>query len=256
MNSIAVKITKVLLFTIDYSLLMQQTYNCIVADDDDIDRFTTLSFVKDYPFLNVTGNYASAEAALAAASENLPDVLFLDIDMPGMSGLELRQRLPDVPVCVFITSYPDYAVESFEQAALDFLVKPFNAKRFDACMRRVQEYLEVRHKAGLLNHTLGADTIFIKDGHDQIKLQLHEVLYLEAMKDYTSIVTDSKKHCVLSSLGSLLKEDAFKNFIRVHRSYAVQKHFIDKVTSREVVVKENVLPVGRLFKDALAGLKI
>ncbi|MCP9750365.1 LytTR family DNA-binding domain-containing protein [Ferruginibacter sp. HRS2-29] len=235
---------------------MQQTYNCIVADDDDIDRITVLSYIKDYPFLNVTGNYASAEEALAAAKKNLPEVLFLDIDMPGMSGLELRRELPDVPVCVFITSYPDYAVESFEEAALDFLVKPFNAKRFDTCIHRARQYLEVRHKAGMLNHTLGAGTIFIKDGHDQVKLQLHEVLYLEAMKDYTSIVTGSKKHCVLSSLGSLLKEDAFKNFIRVHRSYAVQKHFIDKMTSKEVVVKGNILPVGRLFKDALAGLKI
>lgn len=224
-------------------------------DDDEIDRLTTLSFLKDYPLMEVGGDYDSPEKALTAAQKKLPDVLFLDIDMPGMSGIELRKQLQQVPACIFITAYPDYAVESFEVAAFDFLVKPFSAKRFAITMERLQEYIGIRYKSELLNHTLGADTIFIKDGHNQIKLQLHEIIYLEALKDYTRIITPNHKYAVLSPLGSLIKEKAFSSFIRIHRSYAVQKNFIKKINSGEVWVNDIALPVGRSYKDSLDFLK-
>lgn len=123
-----------------------------------------------------------------------------------MSGLELREHLINIPACIFITSYPDFAVESFELSVFDFLIKPLKADRFEKAMHRLQDYLLVKQKAALLDFTLGADSLFIKDGHEHIKIQLHEVLYLEALKDYTSIVTIKKKYCVLSSLGNLLKE--------------------------------------------------
>ena len=228
----------------------------MVVDDDDIDRLTTLSFLSDYPCMEVIGAFDSPAAALEMAQQQLPDVLFLDIDMPQISGLELRKQLLHVPACIFITSYPDYAVESFEMAALDFLVKPFTAERFAKMMERLQQHTLIRQKATLLEHTLGADTIFIKDGSEQIKLQLHEIIYLEALKDYTGIVTAQKKYAVLSPLGSLIKEKAFGSFIRIHRSYAIQKHFIKKISSGEVMVNDIVLPVGRSFKDALKGLTV
>jgi two-component system, LytTR family, response regulator len=214
-----------------------------------------LSFCRRYPFLHIAGVYASAGEALQAATQSPPDVLFLDIDMPGMSGLELRNNLSHIPACIFITSYPDYAVESFEMAALDFLVKPFNAERFGKTMRRLQEYLQIRHKSELLDYTLGANTVFIKDGTEQIKLSMHEIIYLEALKDYTSIVTAKKKYCVLTMLGNLLKENSFKTFVRIHRSYAVQKNFIDKITAKEVFINNIALPVGRSYKEALGELK-
>ena len=180
----------------------------------------------------------------------------LDIDMPGMSGLELRQQLIDIPACIFVTSYPDYAVESFGLSALDFLVKPLKADRFELTMRRLQDYLLIRQKAELLDFTLGSDSLFIKDGHDHIKIQLHEVLYLEALKDYTSIVTAKKKYCVLSSLGNLLKEKSFQAFVRIHRSYAVQKHFIKKITAKEVMVYDILLPIGRSYKESVELIKL
>ena len=234
---------------------MQKTYNCFIVDDDEIDRLTTLSFVRRYPFLHIAGVFNSATAALQAAAQQAPDILFLDIDMPGITGLELRRQLAHIPACIFITSYPDYAVESFEAAALDFLVKPLKGERFAASMERLQHFLEIHYKAELLDYTLGGDTLFIKDGHEQVKLQLHEIVYLEALKDYTSIVTPAKKYCVLSTLGNLLEQKAFQMFIRIHRSYAVQKHFVNKVTAKEVFVNNLVLPVGRSYKDSLDFLK-
>jgi two-component system, LytTR family, response regulator len=235
---------------------MIKKITCMVVDDDEIDRLTTVSFLKDYPFIEITGVFDSPVKALAAVQQQPPEVLFLDVDMPEMSGLELRKQLLHIPACIFITSYPDYAVESFEMAALDFLVKPFKAERFGKTIQRLQEYMNVRHKSELLNHTLGADTIFIKDGNEQVKLQLYEIIYLEALKDYTGIITTNRKYAVLTPLGTLIKEKAFSNFIRIHRSYAVQKHFVKKISSAEVVVNDIVLPVGRTFKEALNSLKV
>jgi two-component system LytT family response regulator len=235
---------------------MTDHISCIVVDDDEVDRLTTLSFLEAYPFIEIKGSYDSAVKALAYAKKYPPDVLFLDIDMAGMNGLQLREQLFHIPVCIFITSYPDYALESFEMAALDFLVKPFTHDRFAKTIERLKEYLTIRKKAELLNHTLGADTIFIKDGSGQVKLQLHEIIYFEALNNYTSIVTTARKYAVLSTLGNMLKENAFRNFIRIHRSYAVQKHFIGKISPGEVQVGNFKLPVGRSYNEVLRNIKL
>lgn len=234
---------------------MARTLTCIVVDDQEIDRLTTISLVKKYPQLQVTGTFDNPEAALLHVQQSVPDIAFLDVDMPAMSGLELRRELQQIPACVFITSYPEYAAESFEVSALDFIVKPLRSERFAKTIDRVQEFFIIRDKASLLDHSLGGDTIFIKDGHNQVKLRLHEIIYLEALKDYTSIVTGTGKHCVLSSLGNLLKEAGFSSFIRIHKSFAVQKHFIERIKAQELVAKGVTLPVGRSFKDALSDLK-
>ncbi len=235
---------------------MNRQYQCIIVDDDEIDRLTTVSYVKKLVDVQITGIYASAEEALAALNGAVPDIAFLDIDMPGISGLQLRKQLDKIPACIFITAYPDYAVESFELAALDFIVKPLKADRFAKTAERITSYLQLTHKAHLLESTLGADTIFIKNGHEQVKIPLHEVVYLEALKDYTGIITTQKKYCVLTALGNLLKEKAFQQFVRIHRSYAVQKHYITKVAAQEVYVNNISLPVGRTYKEALQQIII
>ena len=121
-------------------------------------------------------------------------------------------------------------------------------------MERLQEYFTIKHKAGLFDYSLGGDSFFIKDGNEQIKIKLHEVLYLEALKDYTRIVTTTKKYCVLGMLGNLLEKVAFQSFIRIHRSYAVQKNFVQKITSSQVVMNNIVLPVGRSYKYSIEKL--
>lgn len=179
----------------------------------------------------------------------------MDIDMPGVSGLDLRRQLQHVPACIFITSYADYAVDSFEVSALDFLVKPVNGERFARAMARLQEYMSLRSKARLFDCNMGGDILFIKDGHQQIKLALTDVLYLEALKDYTRIVTGTKKYSILKSLGNLLQEAEFKSFVRIHRSYAVQRNFVSKIGTNEVWVNETMLPIGRSYKDQLSTIR-
>lgn len=233
---------------------LKDRYRCIIVDDNELDRLTILSFARKYPFLHIDGVFESANGALAAAERTPPDILLLDIDMPGINGLDLRRQLEHIPACIFISAHPEYALESFETAALDFLVKPLNPERFDIAMVRLEHFLEIHQKAAMLDHTVGENTLFIKDGHSHIKLQLNEIIYLEALKDYTGIVTPQKKHCVLSPLGNLLKEKSFHSFIRIHRSYAVQKQFIRKITPKEVMAGTILLPIGRSYKEALDKL--
>jgi DNA-binding LytR/AlgR family response regulator len=229
--------------------------DCLIIDDNEIDRLMTLALAKRYEFLNIVGVCESAQEAQTIIQKKPVEVLLSDIDMPDMTGLELRAQVRHIPVCIFITAYPDYAAESFEVEAFDFLVKPLRSERFAQSMERVQRYFELRHKANLFEHSLGSDTIFIKDGHEKIKLHLHDILYLEALKDYTRIVTTTKKYSVLASLGLLLQDHVFQSFVRIHRSYAVQKHYIDKIAAQQVYIQNHTLPVGRSYKDFLADLK-
>lgn len=231
------------------------TYNCIIVDDDEIDRLTVTSFAKKFPSLNIVGIFEDAESALPALDRPDLDILFLDIDMPGLSGIELRKRAAHVPVCIFITAHPEHAVESFELETLDFIVKPLKLDRFSQTMSRIEDYLEIKHKAKLFEASIGGDAIYIKEGHEQTKVKLHDIVYLEALKDYTKVVTPQKRHCVLSSIGLLLKEQNFQSFVRVHRSYAVQKQYIKKILTNEVLLDNGtMIPVGRSYKANLVEL--
>ena len=231
---------------------MTKKYTCIIIDDDEIDRLTVVSFAKKFPVLDILGVFESADEALPFIDTTDIDILFLDIDMPGLSGIEFRKKALEIPVCIFITAHPEHAVESFEIETLDFIVKPLKLDRFSQTVSRIEEFMEVKLKASLFEASIGGDTIYIKEGHEQTKVKLHEILYLEALKDYTLIITNKKRHCVLSSIGNLLKEDHFQSFIRIHRSFAVQKQFIQKVNSSEIILNNDIaIPVGRSYKENL-----
>ncbi|MGX7667518.1 LytR/AlgR family response regulator transcription factor [Flavobacterium pedocola] len=227
--------------------------NCIIIDDDEIDRLTVVSLAKKFPVLHIAGVFESAEEALPAIENEEIDVLFLDIDMPNLSGMDFRKKTIHIPVCVFITSHPEHAVKSFELETLDFIVKPVKLDRFSQTMSRIEEFMEIKHKASLFEASIGGDTVYIKEGHQQTKVKLHDILYLEALKDYTLIVTSQKRHCVLSSIGTLLKESHFQSFVRIHRSFAVQKQYVKKIGAQEIELNNNVMiPIGRSYKDNLS----
>jgi len=229
-----------------------KAFDCIIVDDEEIDRLTVVSYAKRFSILNIVGIFDSAEKALAFLENHTVDVAFLDIELEGASGLELRRKALEIPVCVFISSHSESAAETFELQTLDFIVKPFKFPRFEQMMKRLEEFMEIRTKANLFESTLGGDTVYVKTGHDQIKVKLHEILYLEALKNYTILVTENKRHCVLSNLGEILMEEKFNSFLRVHRSYAVQKQYIQKIGSQEIELNNgNSIPVGRSFKDNL-----
>lgn len=227
-------------------------YNCIIIDDDEIDRLTVVSYAKRFPLLNIIGVFENAESALPIIEKENIDILFLDIDMPVTSGLEFRKKAMEVPVCIYITAHPEHAVESFQLDTLDFIVKPIKLDRFTQTVSKIEEYLELRLKAKLFESSIGGDVIYIKEGYEETKIKLYDIIYLEALKDYTKIVTSSKRHCVLTSIGNLLKETHFQSFIRIHRSFAVQKQYIEKKLTNDVLLNNGaIIPIGRSYKENL-----
>lgn len=232
-----------------------RTWNCIILDDDEVDRLMITSFVKKVPQLNIVAICSNATDALLVIQREAVEILFLDIDMPDTNGLEFRKQAMQVPACIYVSAHPEYAIDSYELDTLDFLVKPLKFERFTQAVKRIEDYFEIKEKAKLFEASIGGDTVFIKDGHQQIKVKLHEILYLEALKDYTKIITEHKTHCVLTSIGNLLKEIAFTNFIRVHRSFAIQKHLVSAVNTNTITLNnQTVIPIGRSFRDGLQNL--
>lgn len=227
-------------------------FNCIIVDDDEVARLKVVSIARKFPVLNIIGYYESPVAAFSVSEKEKIDVLFLDIDMPSLSGLELRKKLMDIPVCVFITSHPEHAAESFELETLDYIVKPLREERFAQTVSRIEEFMEVKHKADMYESSFGDDFIYIKDGYEKVKVKLHDIWYIEALKDYCILVTAHKRYCVFSGIGNLLKEEHFRTFFRIHRSYAVQKQFVEKVGTQTVTLTNQIsLPIGNSFKEVI-----
>ncbi|MBS7787168.1 response regulator transcription factor [Flavobacterium sp. CYK-55] len=230
-------------------------YQCLIIDDDEIDRLTVMAHARKHDCLKINGVYSSADEALQNGIPTDADVLFLDIDMPGINGLEFRKIMSQVPVCIFITAHPEHAAESFNLETLDFIVKPLKQDRFAQTIARIEQYFDVRNKAALFEKSAGTDTVLIKEGHKETRIKIQEILYLEALKDYTLIITPNKKHCVLSSLGNLLKESYFQSFIRIHRSYAVQKSYVKHKKPLEIELENGmIIPIGRSYKDIVTDL--
>ena len=226
--------------------------NCIIVDDIEIDRLMVSSYVKRYSNFEILGVCSNALNAIDLIENNKVDILFLDIDMPNLSGIELRKKALEIPACIFITSHPEYALESFELEALDYMVKPINALRFSQTVKRIEDYMDIKNKASLFEATVGGGSIFIKEGTVETKVNISDVLYLEALKNYTIINTKNNKHRILLNIGLLLKDESFHSFIRVHRGYAVQKHFIERISSQEVILNNSFsIPVGRSYKENL-----
>lgn len=230
-------------------------YKCVIVDDNEIDRLTVASFIKQFPELHLLKSFSNAkEAELYLAKEPI-DILFLDIDMPSTSGIELRKKLKNVPVCIFITSHPEFAVEGFEVDALDYIIKPLKQERFSKTVNKITMYLDTKTKSSLFETTIGGDTIFLKEGRNHIKVKLHDVVYLEALKDYTLVVTAQKKYCVLSGIGKLLEEEHFKSFIRIHKGFAVQKQYVEEFDVNRVVLHNKmIVPIGKSYRKKVSFL--
>lgn len=229
-----------------------KVFSCIIVDDDEMDRLVVQSYAKRFLNLKVIGVFESAEKALLFLDHNMADIAFLDIEMSGESGIQLRKKALSIPVCVFISSHAESAAETFEIQTLDFIVKPFKFPRFEQTVERIEEYMNIKTKADLYEQTVGGDAIYVKKGTEKVKIRLHEILYLEALKNYTVIVTETQRHYVLKGLSEFLSDDLFRSFIRIHRSFAVIKNKIQKVNTNEVeLINGKSLPLGRSYKTQL-----
>jgi DNA-binding LytR/AlgR family response regulator len=223
-------------------------YNCIIVDDSEIDQLSLKAFLSKFPNFKILGTFTSPVKALEIIGDIEIDVLFLDIQMPDINGLEFRKKARSIPVCVFISYSQDYAVESFELETLDYIVKPLRFERFEKTIQKIESYMTVLKRAEL--NTIPDNVAFIKNGNQQVKIILSEILYLEAFSDYTNIVAKTGKEIISSNIGSILKESTFLDFLRIHRSYAIPKTNIYKINRNQVILNDGtVLPIGKTYKE-------
>ncbi len=232
-----------------------QKMKCILVDDDEVALLSLSYFIKSSESLELLGAFLNAQEALEFIEKNPLDILFLDIDMPELSGFELRLKAMNVPFCVFISAFGEYALESFGLDTLDFLQKPVKPERFKQTVDKLKRFMDLYRKAERFDTHFSRDHILIKEKQGYVKVKPYDILYMEAYKNYTQIVTHQKEFVLLGSFSSFLEKEAFSSFVRVHKSYAVQKHFIKKIFSSELVLENNkIIPVGRMYKDNLQFL--
>ncbi|MES2645487.1 MAG: LytTR family DNA-binding domain-containing protein [Bacteroidota bacterium] len=234
---------------------MEKTIRYIQIDDSFLDQAMLLEFAGKYPQLEHAGSFNHPLEAFSSIEGIAPNLIFLDIEMPGISGLEMQKTLRDtIPMTVFITSHAEFALDGFELSALDYIMKPLDEKRFAICMQRVINFWEMKQKAIAYNVYIESDLLTIKDGHTQIKLPQQEIIYLEAMQDYTKVVTSNKYYLTLTSLSSFLDKLQPGRFLRVHRSYAVAIDKISQYTSSNIICGQASLPVGKTFRHSIAKM--
>ncbi|MFI5192910.1 MAG: LytR/AlgR family response regulator transcription factor [Chitinophagales bacterium] len=224
----------------------------LVLDDDEIDRISIETEAGKFPFLQKMASCAHPLEAFEIITRFQPDIIFLDIEMPDMSGMELiktgniAHALP-----VLITSHPEFAVESYDLDAFDYLLKPLDAERFARCAHRLHDFCNMRMKSFEVDSKQESGYIMIKQGHDKYKLAIPDITYLEAMKDYTRIKTVSGQYLVLTTLSGILNRLPPELFVRIHRSYVVNREKIDSVEKSKISIQSHILPVGKLYKNAL-----
>jgi DNA-binding LytR/AlgR family response regulator len=177
-------------------------------------------------------------------------IIFLDIEMPVMSGLELVKSLKEPPQIILITSQQEYAVEAFEYDVTDYLLKPVNSQRFLKSINRAKENIEAAQKANSTS-PLEDQTIFIKENSQFSRLDTNKILYVEAYRDYVNIYTTEKKYTVHTTMKNIDQKLDEAHFMRIHRSYIVQLSKIDSIDENIVFVNQKMLPIGSSFRDKL-----
>ena len=236
---------------------METTVRYIAIDDNTVDLLILKEYSAAFPFLVHCGSFATPAEGLAAAEMLKPDLIFLDIEMPELSGLDILRKLKQkVPIAIFITSHPEFALEGFELSALDYILKPLTAERLLITARRIEEYWEMKQKAILYEVLFEKESLIIKDGYSQIKLPQQDIIYLEAMQDYTKIVTEKKNYLTLATLTGFLEKITNNNFLRVHRSYAVAIKKIRELHSNKIVCGDIEIPIGKTYRASIAQLKL
>ncbi|MEZ0610813.1 LytR/AlgR family response regulator transcription factor [Fibrella sp. WM1] len=201
------------------------------------------------PFLDLKAQFTDAYEAIAWLQTNRVDLLFLDIKMPDISGVEVVNCLPRPQLIIFTTAYSDFAVQGFELDAVDYLLKPFSPARF---LKACTKALDI--------HTLRAgptvpDFLFVKTGFEEEKVMLDDLLYVEADGNYLSLVLPTRKLLTRQTLTDLMQQLPPDRFVRVHRSYCVAVDKITKLARQDITVAHYVIPIGASYEDAVAGIR-
>jgi len=221
--------------------------NCIIIDDEPLARKGLKEYVADVDFLNLAGEFDNPLKATELISKGEVQLLFLDIQMPRITGLDFFKTLQHPPPVIFTTAYPQYALEGFEVNALDYLVKPISFGRFLAAALKAKEYYEVREKNGAAEPA--SDYFFIKADNKLVRILFDEVLYVEALQNYVTIHTPARKYMTYLTFKAVEDYLPADKFLKVHKSYIVAASKIDSIEGNDIRIGQQHIPVSRNQKE-------
>jgi len=231
---------------------------CLVVDDDPLSVKVVLNCIANTPFLTATGSYTNPVEAVEFLRTRSVDLLFLDVEMPIMSGIDLLRTLQNPPLVVLITSSTEYAVEAFEQAVVDYLVKPVSYARFLQAAHKSLEVTQRQPSVGvdsIQSPAPDSDFTFVKVDNKLVRVSFQEVHYVEALGDYVHIVTGHSKLIVYSTMKAVEEKFPTTRFVRIHRSFIVNIYRIQSLEDNSVTVENKHLPVGQTYlRDVLQRL--
>ncbi len=223
--------------------------NCIIIDDEPLARKGLKEYIADVDFLNLIAEFDSAHKASDLVSRGEAQLLFLDIQMPKITGLDFFKTLQNPPPVIFTTAYPQYALDGFEVNALDYLVKPISFDRFLKASLRAKEYYEVREKNLTGISDPQSDYFFIKADNKLVKLMYDDLLFAEAMQNYVVIHAKDKKYITYLTFKSVEDYLPGEKFIKTHKSYIVSASKIVSIEGNDILIGPHHVPISRNLKD-------
>ncbi len=221
----------------------------IIVDDEPLALEVLETYLTHFPELNLHAKCANAVEAFEALSAGDIDLMFLDIQMPQISGIDFLKSLKNPPKVIFTTAFSNYALEGFELNAVDYLLKPFSLERFTKAVQKFKEIYAKNDKT--LSEAEAPDYIFVKADKKLIKLRFEDIFHVEGLKDYVMLHTPNGRIVTLQTMKSLEEKLPSSNFIRVHRSYIVNLNLIELLETNSVTVNKKKIPIGKNYKDEL-----
>jgi DNA-binding LytR/AlgR family response regulator len=221
----------------------------IALDDEPIALEVIKSLSKDIAFIELSECFTNSFKAIEYLQKNKVDLIFLDIKMPNISGIDFLRSLTQPPMVIFTTAYSEHAVQSFELNAIDYLLKPFSQARFLKACNKAYEQYQLRKQAG--SNSPDNNSIFIKSGYDYIRLNLDEILYAESRANYVEIVMEDKRVASRLTMIEAAATLPTATFVRIHRSFIVAKKRITKIEKKSVWLNTIELPIGSGYFDEI-----
>ncbi len=225
--------------------------SCIIVDDEPVARKILQEFSEQVPFLEVLGKFESAMKAEEFLKSNRPDLIFLDIEMPKVSGLQMLNRINIESMVILTTAFPQYALDGYELDIIDYLLKPFALSRFLKAVQKAKDFHELKTKPG---GTESPTYIFIKSEKRIEKVELNEILYAEVLGNYMTIHTDRKTIIAYLTMKSLQSQLSPNDFIKIHQSFLVNRSKIEAIEGNDLKVGTKSLPISRNYRDSVTNL--
>lgn len=224
--------------------------NCWIVDDEPLALSLLESYVQKTSFLKLTGKYSNALSAMKHLAGEKVDLLFLDIQMPEVNGMEFARIISDHTRIIFTTAFSEYALEGYKVSALDYLLKPFSFADFLTAAKKALNWFEMTDKKPVAEAIQKDSGIFVKSDYKLLHVLYDDILYIEGLKDYVKIYTVSQPKPILSliSLKALEEDLPSDRFMRVHRSYIIHKNKISSINKRRITIGEKQIPMGDTYR--------